>query len=638
MCGICGIAFSDESLVSREVIMRMNSCMMHRGPDGEGIFLERGIALAHRRLSIIDLESGAQPIFNEDRSVVVVLNGEIYNYRDLTSELISRGHRFVTHSDTETLVHLYEEHGIEMLSHLRGMFAFALYDLTRKSLYIVRDRFGIKPVYYWCVKGRLYFASEIKPLLETEYSIEVNRRALHLYFRSRFAHSDETIFKGIYRLPEGSYLKWRAGEMTLHSYYRNPVHFARDDGRDYESLFEKAFSSAIISHMVADVPVGAYLSGGVDSSVVVSEMTRLTGHPVRTFCVDFQHGPAEATDALRIAKALGCEHETVLCGTPELLKLPEVIKALEEPVGDGVVVAQYMLSRATRSADIKVVLTGDGADETLGGYQYLRAIIWAAAMGKALPAALCSAAAALAAYIPLPVIDFMAGVPLDIAGDARERLAYILRLMPQRDMRRLYDLILSLYCPAELKDVYTSEFFQEISRLPEDTFAGEPAGRTLTDVALSLQYRKWLPANINLKQDKLCMAHSVENRVPFLDHHFVELAVSLPSKVKFRGRGSKVILRQLAQRRLPGLPVGARKIPFHLPVQHFLKDPPVWAMVEENLSEERIKRRGLIRPEHARLAKDRARAGDYMWAKKLFALVILEYWYRIFVDRESVCQ
>ena len=636
MCGICGLALSGRQEVQRDVLQSMIEVMAHRGPDGDGLFLDGPVGLGHCRLSIIDLEGGRQPLANEDDSVVVVFNGEIYNYQELSKELLAAGHRFQTRSDTETLVHLYEEHGIGMLARLRGMFAFALYDRRRQVLYLARDRFGIKPLYYWQGGGKLAFASEVKPLFQAGYTVEVNRPALHLYLQTRFAHGDETIFKGVHRLPEGCYLRWKAGEVSVHRYYSPPAGGDGPPGRDYPELFRRALADAVASHMIADVPVGAYLSGGVDSSTLVSEMVRLTGHPVRTFCVDFKGGYGEGRAAEETARALGCDHHTVLCGVEELLELPAVIRTLEEPVGDGIVVAQYFLSRATRQAGIKVVLTGDGADETLGGYQYLKAIITAATWARRLPGFVFSRLGVpVARCLPVGLVDRWADVPLNVAAEAKRRFILLLRALPRRDLTELYDLLLALFCPHELRQLYTDEFYAEVRRLPREHLAGEPVGATLLDQVLSMQYRKWLPANINLKQDKLCMAHSVENRVPFLDHPFVELVAGFPGHTKINGRSNKVLLRDLARQRLRDSVSSARKVPFHLPLEHYLGDHRVWNLIEENLDERRLRRRGLLRPEYVRHLKERARGGDYMTAKKLFALVILELWHRVFVDREA---
>lgn len=635
MCGLCGVATTGSRSGALDLLRRMTKSLAHRGPDGDGFFHQEGVGIGHRRLSIIDIEGGGQPLFNEDQSVVVFLNGEIYNYQELTRGLLARGHTFKTQSDTEVLVHLYEEEGMNMLHRLRGMFVFALYDRKTKTLFVVRDRFGIKPVYYHQHGGRLLFASEIKALLEGGYSVEVNPHAVHLYLSSRFAHGDETIFKGIFRLPEGSYLRWQGGSHRIHRYYPNPPHESYNGHRDFQKLFEEAFSDAVASHMIADVPVGAYLSGGVDSSMVVSEMVRLTGRRVSTFCVDFTEGRSEAQAAEETAKSFGCEHHTVLCGVPELLELPRVIRTLEEPVGDGVVVAQFVLSQATQAAGIKVVLTGDGADETLGGYQYLRAIITACRWGRWLPQSLlCGPASALARRLPLKLIEFLAALPLNVARDARDRLAAMLQLLPRRDPRDLYDLLLSLYCPEELKKLYTDSFYSNLSTFPVEHFAGDPSGRTFADRVLSLQYRKWLPANINLKQDKLCMAHSVENRVPFLDHRFVELLATFPTGVKIRGRDNKLLLRTLAKKRLKRRVAQAIKTPFHLPLEHYLKDARLWRMIEDNLEPGRIACRGIVRPQYVSRLRTLAVGGDYLAAKKMFALVILEMWHRIFLDKE----
>ena len=638
MCGICGIAGTSGQSVDESVLRSMAGVMAHRGPDGEGFFLDGHVGLGHRRLSLIDIESGSQPIFNEDRSVVVVFNGEIFNYRELTEELQARGHVFQTRSDTETLVHLYEEHGMDMLQKLRGMFAFALLDRRSGTVYLVRDRFGIKPMYYHQRQGRLWFASEVKPIIDAGYSVEVNAAGVHAFMKTRFAHGDETIFKGVFRLPEGTYLEWRGGQARLHSFYPNPPHVSQAmDTAEADQRFEASFSDAVKAWMVADVPVGAYLSGGIDSSMIVSEMTRLTSHPVRTFCVDFAEGHSEADAAAVTAKQLGCEHQTVVCGVDELLQLPAAIRSLEEPVGDGIVVANYVLARATRAAGIKTVLTGDGADETLGGYQYLRAIARMRIWSNRLPSSILSSlGVAVARRLPSAVIQRLADLPLDLGEHARDRLVAVLKTLGARDLRQMYDLLLALYRPDELPDVYTDAYRAQQASTPDDSFAGEPNGRTVVDQVLSMQYRKWLPANINFKQDKLCMAYSVENRVPFLDHHFVELMTRMPERLKIAGRESKVLLRRLAQKRFPPSVSAARKVPFHLPLQHYLHNARLWSFIEDNLDETRVRRRGIVRPEYVRRLKDESRRGDYLLSKKLMALVILEVWHRIFVDREKL--
>jgi len=638
VCGICGVVETEGRDASREMLSAMTGAIAHRGPDGDGQFIDRQFGLGHTRLSIIDLAGGDQPIFNEDRSVAIVFNGEIFNYRELTAGLVARGHVFATHSDTETLVHLYEEQGMAMLHQLRGMFAFALLDRRQDALFLVRDRFGIKPLYYHEHRGRFSFASEVGPIRAAGYSVEVNRRSVHQYLQSRFAYGDETIFKGVHRLPEGTYLERRGGVSRLHRYYPNPVIAPgpTSPGDDFNARFEAAFSDAVQAWMVADVPVGAYLSGGVDSSIIVSEMTRLTQHPVRTFCVDFEHGYSEGAAAERTAKQLGCEHETVRLGVDELLALPAVVRSLEEPVGDGITVAMYFLARATRRAGIKTVLTGDGADETLGGYQYLRAIAMLETWRRRMPwLPWARFGAAAARVLPLPLIEALAQLPLDVARDARDRLATVLELSAQGDLRLIYDELLGLYRPPELGEVYTPEFAREAGAFPRETFAGDPAGTTVLGEVLSMQYRRWLPANINMKQDRLCMSHGIENRVPFLDHHFVELMATAPDRTKIDGSTNKAALRKLAAKRLPASVSSATKVPFHLPLQHYLQDARLWAMVEDNLDEARVKRRGIVRPGYVKTLKEQSRRGSYLQSKKLFALVILELWHRIFVDGEA---
>lgn len=637
MCGICGIVEVEGRPVRQEQLRAMTNALAHRGPDGEGSFVAENVGFGHRRLSIIDLDGGAQPIANEDGSIVVVFNGEIFNYRQLAEGLRSRGHILRTQSDTETLVHLYEEHGIDFVHQLRGMFAFALLDRRRGEVYLVRDRFGIKPLYYHHRNGTLYFASEIAPLIRAGYSVEVNRPAIHHYLQTRFPHDDETLFRGVHRLREGAFLRWAHGAGHEQTYYPNPTIAPQDDGRDFQAEFNDAFSDAVKAWMVADVPVGAYLSGGVDSSVLVSEMARVSNHAVRTFSVHFSEGHSEAAIAEKTARALGCDHQTVVCGIDELLELPEIVRVIEEPVGDGIFVAQYALARAASRAGLKTVVTGDGADESLGGYQHLRAIAEMTKWSQRLPAWLfATVGAPVARRLPLSFIKALADLPLDVAQDSRRRLATVLGLLPKQDMRLLYDELVALYSPSEFDEVYTAEFRAEVAGFSADTFAGTPAGTTVVSRVLSMQFRHWLPGMINLKQDRVCMAHGLENRVPFLDHHLVELIAGLPDRCKIDGRRNKVVLRNLAATRIPPAVANATKMPFHMPLQSYLADRRLQALIADNLDEARVRRRGLIRPAYIGRIRQQAMAGDYLAAKKMFALVILEIWFRTFMDGERL--
>ncbi|MCU1385418.1 MAG: Asparagine synthase (Glutamine-hydrolyzing) [Acidobacteria bacterium] len=616
----------------------MTRSLAHRGPDGEGTFVAGHVGLGHRRLSIIDIDGGAQPMVSDESGVAVTFNGEIFNYRELTTELVARGHTFKTRSDTETLIHLYEEYGIAMVQRLRGMFAFALLDQQQRTVYLVRDRFGIKPLYYHQnSSGALHFASEIAPLIRAGYSVDVNQQAIPRFLQTRFPYGDETLFRGVHRVPEGAYIQWSEDRVRQHRYYTMPLNVAQDGGRNFEAEFEAGFADAVKTWMIADVPVGAYLSGGVDSSTLVSEMARVSSHAIRSFSIHFTEGYSEAAVAEQTAKELGCEHQTVMCGVDELLELPRIVRVLEEPVGDTIVVAQYVLARAAARAGLKTVITGDGADEVLGGYQHLRAIASMTTWSERLPGWLfATAGASIAKRLPLPLIEALADLPLDVARDARERLVKVLGMLPKRDMRALYDELLALYSRDELNDVYTDGFHAQISGCADDSFAGVPAGATVLGRVLSLQFRHWLPELINLKQDRVSMAHGLENRVPFLDHQFVELLSTFPDRLKMDGRRSKVALRRLAATRLRHTVAGATKMPFHMPLQHYLSDPRVWQLVEDNLDDVRVRRRDIVKPDYVRRLKAMARAGDYMVAKKLFALVILELWYRTFVDGERL--
>lgn len=637
MCGFCGIAHAGTQPVDRLLLTAMNQRLAHRGPDGDGFFLRGHIGLGHRRLSIIDVEGGDQPIYNEDGSIVVVFNGEIYNYRELRKELLAENHVLKTQSDTEVLVHLYEEHGLDFVSHLRGMFAFALYDMKRDRLILVRDRFGIKPLYFHEAGGRLLFASEIKPLITAGYTVEVNRRGIDLYTRTRFAHGDETLFKGVHRLAEGTMLIWERGQSQLKRYYDTPYIDGRDKGGDIEERFEAALAESIDFHLVSDVPVGAYLSGGVDSTIIVQSMIGRADLPVSTYCVDFEGATSEANIAEQTAKSLGCSHHSVFCGVEELLQLPQVIEALEEPVGDPVVVAQYFLSRMARDTGIKVVMTGDGADEILGGYPFIATTASAMGAKRILQSPINSIFSAVAERLPLSIVRYLSNISLDLAEEARARLVRVLRDMPRMSEQDIFDLLLSLFRSDELAAIYSSAFRQEMEAELIESLAGIPNGISLKDRALSLSYRKWLPANINMKTDKLSMAHSIETRVPFLDHPLVEFLSQVPAQWKFSGRRNKILLRDLAKKwSVPNHIWAGKKMPFHLPMETYIKDPRVQNMIEENLSPSRLLRRNIYNVDYVGDLKNRALKGDYHETKKLMAIVIMELWFRRFVDSEAL--
>jgi len=383
MCGICGyVGINEDGLLEG-----MTAALSHRGPDSVGYFERGDVGLGHTRLSIIDVQGGQQPIENEDGSLVLVCNGEIYNYQALRRELLSRGHRLRTKSDSEVVLHLYEEQGPECLQRLNGMFAIAIYDNNQQRLFLARDRLGIKPLYYVDLSGRFLFASESKAILHYRgLNPTLNPCAIRDYVALRYVPGPGTMFKELHKLPAGHYAIVQNGQVTLRPYWQAELYdgpFEGDD-KEYVEGFAERFERSVRRRLISEVPVGAYLSGGLDSSAVVAAISRLVSKPVRTFTVGFDYEHDELAQAAATAKLLGCEHTEIDCRGPDIRLLPEIVYHLDEPLGDAIIIPMYKLAREAKK-HVTVVLTGEGADETLGGYLFHRTLLVGHRVGRIIP-------------------------------------------------------------------------------------------------------------------------------------------------------------------------------------------------------------------------------------------------------------
>ena len=374
MCGICGyVGFEEDGLLER-----MKQRIAHRGPDGEGSWRAEGVALGHRRLSIIDVAGGAQPIVSEDGRSAIIGNGEIYNHADLRRELESRGHRFRTHSDNEVVLHAYEEWGPGALSRLNGMFAVAVWDGAHRRLFLARDRLGIKPLYYLHDGGKFLFASEIKSLLASRsVELTVDARAVHEYLALRYVPGPGSMFRQVRKLPAGHYATVESdGRLSLGRWWEPPLYEGPFEGSEQEYLdgFAERFERSIQRRLMSEVPFGAYLSGGLDSSTIVGAMSRIVSTPVRTFSVGFDYEHDELEGAADTARRFGCDHTEIVCRLSDLDLLPEIVWHLDEPLGDPIVIPMYLLAREAKKK-VTVILAGEGADETLGGYLFHKALL-----------------------------------------------------------------------------------------------------------------------------------------------------------------------------------------------------------------------------------------------------------------------
>ena len=632
MCGIYGFAgFEEEGLLER-----MAQLLRHRGPDDSGSFAAPGFAMGMRRLSIIDLEGGAQPIFNEDKTIAVCQNGEIYNYVELAEELRRLGHAFRTRSDTEVVVHAYEQWGVECLARFNGMFAIALYDSPKKRLFLARDRCGQKPLYFHDRGGRFIFASEVKAILESQHAPrEPNRAALDAYLCLRCVPEPATMFAGIATLPAAHYLlRSASGETQIRRYWDillTPPGETYRAGREYLDELKELFFDAVRLCMRSDVPVGAYLSSGVDSSLTAAAMRRFSDR-VNTYSIGFDSPVDETAAAAETARRLGTSHHEIQCLAADFDLLPRVIWHMDRPVGDVLVVAFYKLAQAA-ARDVKVVISGEGADEMFAGYSFHKVIQWAEFYRRAVPGALRRGVALpLVEAAPGALLNRFFEFPAYLGATGKERLVDFLARYDRRNLSENYVALKTLWSLPERRAVYA----EGLKAAAGDAWIPpvRDAGGPFLDRLLKLQYSDWLQDWALIRQDKNAMAHSLEVRLPFLDHRLIELAFRMPPRLKAFGLKDKIIERRLAAEILPPEVVRRRKIPFFFPVEYLFQHPKVRDWIRMTLDEGRVRRRGYFDPAQVKTLVDGMLRNDFVPVKQVMSLVILELWHMIFIDRE----
>ena len=628
MCGIAGFAFTDaRHPVDRELLGRMTDVLRHRGPDADGFHLGPGVGLGHRRLSIIDLSTGDQPMYNETRSVAVVFNGEIYNFAELARELEARGHTFASRSDTETLVHAYEDFGLEFVKRLRGMFAFALWDESRRRLVLGRDRAGKKPLYYHVDGERLVFASEIKALLrDPSIKRRVSVEGLSDYFTFGVIPAPGTVFQDIRQIPPGHLLIWERGQARLHEYWDVVFDNTGPATPDAASeAFSALFDEAVRMRMVADVPLGAFLSGGIDSSAVVASMARQSARPVVTTSVGFaERTHSELEHARVVAAALGTEHHELLVRPDAITDLPRLVWHLDQPFADSSALPTYYVSRAARER-VTVALSGDGGDELFAGYQRRYGIHrLEQRLRRLIPGSVRRGVLA-----PLSRI-----YPRSESIPRPLRLKLVLSNLGQ-SFERAYFNDMSLFLDEEKRELCTPELLSQARH--HDPIAGfarhfdrvrdaDPLSRVLY-----VDFKTWLANDILVKVDRMSMACSLEVRAPLLDHKIVEFAASLPPQLKFRGSVSKYLLKRHVAERLPAADVHRPKQGFELPLATWLR-ADLREMAHDLLFSTQAAGRGYVRPEAVRRLWDTHQSGARNQASKLWALMVLELWHRQYMD------
>jgi asparagine synthase (glutamine-hydrolysing) len=616
MCGICGLVAGERDRApDREAVARMSGRLAHRGPDDDGLFCEGPVALAARRLAIIDLAGGHQPIENEDKSAVVVQNGEIYNYRELKRELEGRGHRFASDCDTEVLVHGYEEWGEGFVERLRGMFAVALWDKRRRRLLLARDRFGIKPLYYRHAEDGLSFASELTAMLEQpNFSREIDPKAVAAYLAFNSIPAPLTIFKQARKLPPGHLLSWEGGEIALRRYARpGPSPGAEARGGSAEQLaaeLREVLDDSVRAHLVADVPVGVLLSGGVDSGGLAALASRHVSEPLRTFSIGFEEeGFNELSRARLVAERYGTDHHELVLRPDAVELLPKLVEAFDEPFGDSSALPTYLVSELAVS-EVKVALSGEGGDELFGGYYTYVADLLARRVGR-----LAALARPLAEALPSRTDR----VGFDYKAKRFARAA----ALPPLERHHGWKEIFSAQARAELAGPGATAW--DPLDLYRERYAETEGAETLARMQ-DLDLGIYLVDDLLVKTDRLSMAHSLELRVPFLDPKVAELAFSLPTHLKVRGTAKKRLLRQALAPLLPREIVHGRKQGFSIPIAAWLRGP-LEPFAREVLAPSAVARQGLLDPAAVTPILDRHCSGQEDLSRQIWGLMALTLWF-----------
>jgi asparagine synthase (glutamine-hydrolysing) len=628
MCGIAGLVYADAMRpVDQDLFRRMTATLAHRGPDADGFLFGDGVALGHRRLSIIDLSTGDQPIYNEDRTRAVVFNGEIYNFRELRSELEARGHRFATASDTEVLVHGWEEWGERCVTRLRGMFALALWDHRARRLLLARDRIGKKPLYYICDGDRLLFASEIKALLaDPSVKRALSFEAFDDYLSFGAVPAPETIYQGIQQLPPAHYLVWENGRVRTTEYWDLPfaAHPSRSEA-DYLAEFDALLTEAVGLRMISDVPLGAFLSGGVDSSLVVRAMAAQSDRPVLTTSVGFKEGAFnEAHHARLVANTFRANHHELVVEPKATEILPTLVWHLDQPFADSSALPTYYVARAARER-VTVALSGDGGDELFGGY----------AWRYGLNLLECTVRRSLPPWVRRDVVGPLAAVWPKADGLPRVlRWKFLLRNV-SLSAERAYFHDMSVFTPADKRDLLSADLRRTLDG--HDAFSHfEPFFRRVEglDHLRRITYvdaKTYLANDILVKVDRMSMANSLEVRSPLLDHKVIEFAAALPSALKFRRTTSKYLLRRHLEPFLPAAFVHRPKQGFSIPLAHWLRTQ-LKELGFDLLLSRRTGDRGYFVPATVQELWQAHQDGRRDHSHRLWALMMFELWHRTFID------
>jgi len=625
MCGIAGFVESASTVnplapdIGRALARRMCDVIRHRGPDDEGIWVDNGVALGMRRLSIIDLSTGHQPIHNEDGTVWIVFNGEIYNFRELRADLERAGHTFYTNTDTEAIVHAYEQWGRAAFARLRGMFGLAIWDTRSRTLLLARDRIGIKPLYYAVTDGRLSFGSEMKSLLEApDVPRELDLDALDHYLSFLYTPRDGSIFKAVRKLPPGHLLSWRDGRLSIERYWSIPADetFAGSEQDAIEQL-RAVLTDAVRSQLISDVPLGAFLSGGVDSSVVVALMAEISGARVKTFSIGFDE-PAfdELEHARRVAKQFGTDHHEFVVKPDAIGILDRLIAHFDEPFADSSAIPTWYVSEMARR-HVTVVLSGDGGDELFGGYDRYVPNPRVVAFDRYSPRALSRVASIAAARLPHGTRG--KNLLRHLGRDEQGRYLDAIRFFGADEKPELLARDVRAQLGAVDPETRLARHFERFAHLPWPS------------QMMRFDAETYLPEDVLTKVDRTSMAHSIESRVPLLDNHVITFALSLPASLKIRNGRRKHVLKEMASTLLPPDVLDRRKQGFGVPLGTWFRGN-LRELFADTLLSERSLQRGYFQASFVRRILDEHLSGKRDHTLRLWQLVVFERWLQQYVD------
>lgn len=629
MCGICGYrSFRDVALDD------MTRSLAHRGPDGFGTFreLDTGVGLGHRRLAIIDLTQGQQPMYWSDRSIVIVYNGEIYNFLELRSELESQGFDFKTNSDTEVLLAMYRRYGPDMLLYLNGMFAFVIYDTNKDLLFGARDHLGIKPFYYTENSNGFFFASEAKALFESRYiTKKADPAGIDLYLTYRFVPGEMTAFAGIKKLLPGHFfIQKGVNPIELRRYWEIPDETVSIEQDEAIAKFEEVLFNSVNMQLVSDVPLGMFLSGGIDSTAIAGVMSTLGHSPIKAFTVGFHNGPDETEEAARSAAYFSCEHHIRTIAPEDINNLPLLAKHMDDPFGDAILVPLYELC-GLASQKVKVVLSGDGVDEGQMGYIHHETLAKLGVLMGNTPPVMARIMGSLSEMVPISLLDKVFNYPDSMGKLGRQRLRQMVgslwspfdcyqsfaALFTLKDKKQLYGRVLQQGAE-EAEERFFRPMRERINRAPDSLRAIYKHDLT-----------HWLPDNILNKFDKMSMAHSIEGRVPYLDHRIVEFQAKLPLKFKLQKGHGKFLLRNFFKKKyaIPGREIN-RKQAFYFPLEGAYGEV-LNKLASTYLTPDRIDP-NLLDPGAVADIVHRSRHSPLLGCKQMFALVMLQVWMETF--------